>query len=167
MKTKNEIRELIYANMGSDNSVHHAITNFCYDEFIKEEHLKNLSYNEFVEHIEKKYGKQIKFALEFSELNYQVCNGGWCQYFNNGYGNRYNQFVETFKELFSESNNEAVIKAIRLFNDIDPSTYYREDDNEDEVSINIFECWDNYYYAFQKDLMIFIENYLTLEFYNL
>jgi hypothetical protein len=55
-----------------------------YREWQKPEN-RNWSYGEMVEQAGETYGEFVKLLILLGACHHQVCNGGWIQYFDNGY----------------------------------------------------------------------------------
>ena len=55
-----------------------------YREWQKPEN-RNWSYGEMVEQAGETYGEVVKLLILLGACHHQVCNGGWIQYFDNGY----------------------------------------------------------------------------------
>lgn len=80
------------------------IINIIHEHFWSED----MSYDEIVHYIIRKFGYLIALSLLLSKYNYQVGNGGHLQYYDNGYASDdrkgenieiHDKFVELFKEL--------------------------------------------------------------------
>ena len=64
----------------AEGDVHQALMNIAHEKWDD-----NMSYENILDWIEKNMGKMPLFAMYFGKYNYQVCNGGHKQYFENGY----------------------------------------------------------------------------------
>ena len=58
-----------------------------YGEWQKPEHRK-WSYGEMVQQAGCAYGEVVKLLILLGACHHQVCNGGWFQYFDNGYASQ-------------------------------------------------------------------------------
>lgn len=58
-----------------------------YGEWQKPEN-RNWSYGEMVEQAGHIYGEVVKLLILLGACHHQVCNGGWIQYFDNGYASQ-------------------------------------------------------------------------------
>ena len=65
-----------------EDGYHQVMLNIMYEEWQKRE---ATSYKEILEWYEKEFGEMAKFGVLIGKMNQQVTNGGFSQYFHNGY----------------------------------------------------------------------------------
>lgn len=94
----------------AEGDVHQAIIDLAHDEWHKN---KDWGYEDACNWLQKTFGNLALFAMYLGKYNYQVCNGGHAQYFDNGYASseskgfssnyedidKHEHFVELFKQL--------------------------------------------------------------------
>jgi len=95
----------------SKGDVHQAIMDVIHDEWQKTKD----GYEEILDWTEKNLGIIPYFAMQLGKFNYQVCNGGHAQYFDNGYASTGNS------AYISKSANNIELHNIfeLLFKDLD------------------------------------------------
>ena len=70
-----------------------------------------MTYSEFVDETNKKYGPLAKLAVLLAKYNYQVCNGGHAQYWDNGYASRTTSgFMQDHEEMELHEELIALVK---------------------------------------------------------
>ena len=79
------IKALITNEDYKEGNVHGAIMDVAYTLWQSKEGV-SWSYKKMLEVITQRYGLLARFAVQLGNLNYQVENGGWVQYYDNGYG---------------------------------------------------------------------------------
>ncbi len=115
-KNEKELKTLLMQNKNfAKGDVHQGLLDIFYSHYSN-----NIDYDAFLELINEKYGELAEFCVFFASYNYQVCNGGHLQYFDNGYasstshgfGSEYNDMEkhEYFKELFIKLNFNNLLK---------------------------------------------------------
>ncbi len=65
-----------------EGDYHQAILNLGYDEYQKN---KNWYYIDMLNYMKTTYGDLAMWAVLIGKANQQICNGGFMQYFDNGY----------------------------------------------------------------------------------
>jgi hypothetical protein len=79
---KQKIKDKIKEDNSSD--LHQSLLNIGYNWW-NENKVKELSYGDMINHVEKEYGEFVACMILLGKYNQQVCNGGHSQYYNNGY----------------------------------------------------------------------------------
>src|SRR5690606_25366692 len=118
---------------------HQALMNIAYDFWRETDTFANFDL------LEEKYGAITKFAVMTGNFNYQVCNGGIIQYYDNGYGDEGRsgcfskhdpempRFLE-FKSLVEQLNLHHTVSGAKvykilnkIFISLDDDRYIEED----------------------------------------
>lgn len=129
-----------------------------------------------------------KKAVVLGNMNYQVQNGGWIQWVDNGYAVRsgINTLIETLSEINTDESKKAkeLVEHVTRFVDLDADTrgfnrdywlkeevpgnsyrhgfgYYDEYDDEEEENIPNLDIQDKEYYEIDDKLVDQIEEFLT------
>lgn len=103
----------LIANLKDDeDGVWQSILNEVHKLWGKKDH-----YNDYLTKVEHKYGPLAEMAVMLSKYNYQVCNGGHLQYFDNGYASRGSNgcFMANHEDI---DNHEKLIKLVEEHLDI-------------------------------------------------
>jgi len=101
-----------------EESIHQKLMNKAYDLWSTEEG-KKLSYSDFLDVVSDKFGKLYSNAVITGNLNYQVENGGFYQWFENGYVIDLGDLIIFFEENFKENEiNEKVKNLLNRVIDI-------------------------------------------------
>jgi hypothetical protein len=80
-----KIREALKG--GKEGCPWQRLVDLGYREWQKPENCK-WSYEEMVEQAGETYGEVVKLLILLGACHHQVCNGGWIQYFDNGYASK-------------------------------------------------------------------------------
>ena len=125
-----------------DGNIHQAIMDIAYALWQSKEG-QNWTHKEMLEQVTDGYGFISRLAVQLGNLNYQVENGGWIQWYDNGYGSGTGGFgdvhdpsapllkwlIYTLKHL-SISENEIGQKIINLLSKVrfkvDRAEYIKE-----------------------------------------
>lgn len=100
-----------------------------------------------------------KIAVTLGNLNYQVENGGFQQWIDNGYASIHGKKIVTYLKNIAKSENCTV--ANELANKISPLINLIDDNNEDDEVYEYAQSLDNWYYSIQLKLLPIIETYLS------
>ena len=108
-KNEYKLKELLMNQKSfAEGDVHQAIVDMAHDEW---KNNKDWSYEDVLCWLDDNFGDLVLFSMYLAKYNYQVGNGGHCQYYDNGYassdqypsvgGNidKHDQFVELFNKL--------------------------------------------------------------------
>lgn len=111
-KNEDKIKEYLSNNKDvAEGDIHQGLVELIHDEWNNNH--KGASYEQILDWTAEELGQLPLFAMYLAKYNYQVCNGGHAQYFDNGYassqsngfGSRYhdidkhNDFIDVFKDL--------------------------------------------------------------------
>lgn len=130
--------------------VHQAILNLVYDHWRSR---KGATYGDAIAWAELELGPVAAFAVLFGKYNYQVCNGGHDQYFDNGYasgGGRVSLFgdpvldlhkkmVKLFRELKFDSTKlgREILAILEEFKVQNVEGFHYEWDEDEEIEIEV------------------------------
>jgi len=148
----------------ADIKTHQGLMEEAYDLWQKSEnaHWNN---HDFIANLPSQAHKD---AVILGNLNYQVGNGGFEQWFLNGYGQR--DWAYLVNELLPKIGTPAALEVAKLVEKAystkrneqrggyDP--YYADEDEEDFESAWLDESMDTEYYKLEDQFMIDVENYL-------
>ena len=161
-----------------EESIHQTLMNNAYDLWSIEEG-KKLSYSDFLDVVSDKFGKLYSNAVITGNLNYQVENGGFYQWFENGYVIALGDLIIFFEENFEE--NETIEKLKNLLNrvvdildwydgGIDSLSGIDEDYKEffieklEDQLMNELSALDETYYEINEKLNEILEEYFKTEY---
>ena len=82
----------------SNHLEYEKIMDIGYDEWIKHD---DWSYTDMIEWVKQKYGEDYSFLILFGKLNQQVGNGGFIQYWDNGYASKQHSDTKLHNEIIS------------------------------------------------------------------
>ena len=125
-KLKNEV--LKRTNEIKEDGYHQVILNILYEEWQQRD---NTSYKEVLDWYEEEYSKLAKFAVLVGKMNQQVTNGGFLQYFHNGYCDGENGF-ESEHDSDIPLHQELVI-------------LFSESGLKDEISLQVFQILQEFH----------------------
>ena len=139
----------------------------------------NLNYNQFIDMLPK----AEKYAVLFGNMNYQIGNGGWYQWCDNGYCTRIKALVNALTEMNTDTSNQIlkmldVVKPTLKYDVLDGSkesrgcctNYFKEkkrkywdddDDDDDDDEHPNFESIDTQYYELEDKFMEECEVFLA------
>lgn len=157
--------------MDEENSVHQKMMDESYEIWKKS---SRLSYLDFLEKVNNELGDGYVNAVITGNLNYQVTNGGFYQWYDNRYYKTIDQLIDFLKLNFE--NEKLVIKVISLLEEFKEELCF--------ISIGLKECkklshgyqefltesldnkfqeklenLDSEYYSINEDFMNILENY--------
>ena len=84
MDDLSKLKEKILENGVDEDGIWQSILNIGYNEWQREDSGVK-GYGDMIDFMEKNYGKLSALAVLLGKYNQQVCNGGHCQYYDNGY----------------------------------------------------------------------------------
>lgn len=113
---------------------HQNLMDESYDLWKKEKN-KNLSYVDFLDQVEKELSLLHKVSVIFGKLNYQVENGGFLQWYDNGYSCSIEELIETLEV------NKQFNEVLKILENVRDSLEYLED-GEKEVKKVSYEYQD-------------------------
>ena len=181
IKLKQEV--LIRDNEIANNGYHQTIMNIMYNHWQK----VNMSYEDILNWFEKEYGELARFAVQIGKFNQQVTNGGFLQYYNNGYCgdiedveytlSLHNQLVVLMSK--TELKDEISLKVLKILDELyieldlekyieeeiytdDGDVNYEEYDNDnymEVVNTEMLNNFDNEYYKICDKFMVVLEQY--------
>lgn len=107
-------------------------------------------------------------AVVFGNLNYQVENGGFYQWFDNSYGKESKEFLyfalDKMSKSLIEEESLAAKEMIELLNQVfEIQSDEKESNDFDEESYGNFEEMDNRFYQINNNWLIQVENWLKNE----
>ena len=174
-KRKDEIKK---------DGYHQTIINIMYEHWQS----VNLNYNEILQWVEDNYAELARFAVQIGKFNQQVNNGGFIQYYNNGYCGDiddaesnmelHHKLVNMMKKI--QLKNTTVSEVLKIINSLDieldlekyvEEEIYNDDtdtvdyeviDNDDYMSItniNMLDKLDDSYYKVTDEFMKILEEY--------
>jgi hypothetical protein len=88
-------------------TVHQQMMDKAYELWNDCEESKKLSYEDFLSKVNDELGKEFVYAVMTGNMNYQVENGGWQQWDDNGYSCTLGDITEFFDKEFFEDVPEA------------------------------------------------------------
>jgi hypothetical protein len=95
----------------------------------------SLSYENFLYEITKKLGQLYVDAVITGNLNYQVENGGFTQWYENGYSNTIDQLNYFFSNNFLQ-NNEIIKKILQILENVKKIIDWQEHGEKEINKIN-------------------------------
>ncbi|MFA6138743.1 MAG: hypothetical protein WC667_11730 [Sulfurimonas sp.] len=168
-KLKDEV--LKRASEIEKDGYHQVILNIMYEE--KQSRKDGASYKEILEWYKNEYGELAKFGVLVGKMNQQVTNGGFIQYFRNGYcdGNGvYASEIILHKELvvlFSQSglNDETSLEVFKILQkfyieiDEDFGEIVDNENYGEVINTEYLGDLDNAYYERCDEFMVILEQY--------
>ncbi|QOY53033.1 hypothetical protein [Candidatus Sulfurimonas baltica] len=156
MKASQKLKDEVIkrASEIKEDGYHQAILNIMYEEWQQRE---ATSYKEILEWYKQEFGNIAKFAVLIGKMNQQVTNGGFIQYYHNGYcdgksgyANEHDIDLPLHQELVmlfsqSELSDEASLEVFKILQefhiDIDTDETVEEDgyDENEEYYIDIVD----------------------------
>lgn len=125
-------------------SVHQTLMNQAYDKWSGE--WKGLPYSQFIERL----SHVQRLAVLTGNLNYQVENGGWDQWFLNGYGDHAERLIGLLSKHTERPGVSEVISLIGKARTA--NNYLGEDARPDSLA-----RFDNAYYDLQEVFLTSVE----------
>lgn len=159
-------------------SKHQTLMNESYQLWTDE---KGFTYENFLLEVEENLSENHLNAVITGNLNYQVENGGFRQWYDNGYYASIDRLVEFFTKNFKD--NEIIKKIIYILEDVHEDIEWAErgklackrcnyelyeykeffiESFEDKLC-DLLEKYDNRYYGISEDLMKILEDFFTTE----
>lgn len=147
--------------------VHQRLLDEAHERWNDEDDLDGLKYPEFLSRLDYKH----KAAVLLANMNYQVQNGGWQQWYGNGYWKMANELGAVlchFQEVVSEVDNASVVsEALQIFKTaqsvsedvIDERFGEPVDDYEWEQWSDALDKLDDRYYKIDDELMRLAEEF--------
>jgi len=153
-----------------EEGYHQAILNVCY---YKWQHEPEWTYSDMLDYAKETYGDIARFAVLVGKLNQQVCNGGFLQYFDNGYAavdrtNAYDfdlqdDLIEYLENEFSHLKySDVIVKIIDVRPIIDENEYL-ENDYEAIINDDELEEHDKKYFEISDAWIEVLEEFFKQE----
>lgn len=157
------------------NEVHQRLMDEAYELWRGEN--EDLNYKKFLNLVKEKLGETHFFAVITGNMNYQVENGGFTQWFDNGYAeDTIEELIKFFENAFD--GNDVIDKTIQVLREIQDQIEWVERGKdiierqvndydytdvferalEDELNQNL-ERQDSYFYKFNEELMEILEEF--------
>lgn len=157
----NTLREAATNYLDERTGYHDAILEVLYATW--HEH-KEWRYSDMVHYARLVYGEIAEFAVLMGTFNYQVNNGGFSQYEENGYASDYPRLLKLYEKLLPDT--EFHIKTLAFLKSApEPeyaSTHYTDEDYNDEY-YQVYDEFDSTYYSIGDELMAKLEMFFTLK----
>jgi len=140
-------------------TIHQDLMNEAYEIWQK----NNWSDKEFIEKLE---GTIHKYAVILGNLNYQVENGGWDQWWSNGYGTRDWEFLLTLLPQINTPSALQVLKILKkavtiLIELYDSNNNSDEEEEEDRWELlEKLDTLDDEYYGVNEQFMKDVDKFL-------
>lgn len=160
-------------------SVHQELMNKAYELWKKEEN-KKLKYSDFLDLILKELGEIYFHAVITGNLNYQVCNGGFNQWHDNGYSKVIDEIIDFFNMI--SNKHKTILTVLDILNEFNEELCWMEDGIqeakkslsyeykqffEEKLEENFFERIekiDHMYYDINEELEKVLEDYFKTEY---
>lgn len=127
-ETARLIAHLLIERERSDEDWHQCIMNLGYNEWNRCEENKKWSHVDMLEWVEKTYGAFARLMIQLGNYNYQVCNGGHRQYYDNGYASNgggcftdheestdlHDWMLEKYEEIIAPCLSSATMDSFRI-----------------------------------------------------
>jgi hypothetical protein len=158
-------------------NVHQTMMDKAYELWSKPEENKRMSYEGFLEMVSEELGDNYVDAVITGNMNYQVENGGWFQWHDNGYSVTIEELISFFEK--PEFNNYIEIKKLReILSSVEEQLDWKERGDREIQQVDydfkdIFENalneefdkavdhLDSKYYEISKKVMDILENYFS------
>jgi hypothetical protein len=166
------------AEVKEEESIHQMLMNKAYDLW-QTEVGKRLRYENFLDLINEKLGSIYYHAVITGNLNYQVENGGFSQWYFNGYHITIDDLICFFRDKFKD--NKTINNLIDNLTDILETIDWYDEGKRCIKNINydykdLFEevleekfnnelsGFDDYYYKINDDINEILEEYFKTEY---
>ncbi len=137
--------------MNTENSYHQQLMDKAYDRYEK------LSKEDFWDQLDA----EERVAVAIGNMNYQIENGGFIQWFDNRYATK--ETIKFIKRVLNHINQKTclqVIDLIKRFEAILPDLEEMAEDGECEDAYTFTECLDKDYYKINDAFMEEVEQAL-------
>ena len=165
----------------NESTMHQVMMDKAYELWNDSEESKKMSYERFLDKVNDELGENYFFAVITGNLNYQLENGGWIQWFDNKYSCSLQDLIDFFNQNYFKEFSE-IKQLSRMLEDIDDIINLKDRgeqaiDNIDYEVRDIFEDamreslnnWfedetrnlDTSYYKINTKVNEILENYFT------
>jgi hypothetical protein len=156
-------------------TIHQEMMDKAYELWNKPEENKKMPYEDFLETVSEELGNNYVDAVITGNMNYQVENGGWFQWYDNGYSVTIQEIIDFFEK--PEFNDCSEIKKLReILSSVEEQLDWKERGDREIQQVDydfrdIFENalneefdksvdrLDSQYYVISKKVMDILENY--------